>query len=140
MGYLVVESNAMTPDAAPKERWIAQHVSFPFVGRKDATKITTRVCTEHERQAMVRQAEKKKRRKTAGDVDDDEIGYGEESEDAEEEPQLRGGLGAEVRAEARAVATKEEAKAANAAAKEAEEQGAVAKEGVAKAKGALAGR
>jgi hypothetical protein len=50
-------SDAMTPDAAT-EKWRARNTEA-HAGHKwqKAPKITTRICTEHERQAMVRQAE-----------------------------------------------------------------------------------
>jgi hypothetical protein len=53
-GGLCVESDAMTPDAATEEWEVAE-------GEADwhaAPKITTCICTEHEMQTMVRQAER----------------------------------------------------------------------------------
>jgi hypothetical protein len=50
-----VESDAMTPDAATAH-WHWQ-VAEGEADWHAAPKITTRICTEHERQAMVRQAE-----------------------------------------------------------------------------------
>jgi hypothetical protein len=52
-GVLTVVSDAMTPDAATEE-WKAWDGDDDC---QNAPKITTRICTEHERQAMVRQAE-----------------------------------------------------------------------------------
>jgi hypothetical protein len=51
-GDLSVETDAVTPDAATAQ-WEARGGEE----WQNAPKITTRICTEHERQAMVRQAE-----------------------------------------------------------------------------------
>jgi microsomal dipeptidase-like Zn-dependent dipeptidase len=52
-GYLSVDSDTLTPDAATAQ-WRACEEDGDW---QDAPKITTRICTEYERQAMVRQAE-----------------------------------------------------------------------------------
>jgi hypothetical protein len=53
-GFVHVTSDAMTP-AATTEQWkVNDGISKAW---HDAPKITTRICTEYERQAMVRQAE-----------------------------------------------------------------------------------
>jgi hypothetical protein len=53
-GDLSVGSDDMTPDAATKEWELVDDGGEEW---HPAPKITTRICTEHERQAMVRQAE-----------------------------------------------------------------------------------
>jgi hypothetical protein len=53
-GDLSVETDAVTPDAASRQWQVCGDGDGEW---QDAPKITTRICTEHERQAMVRQAE-----------------------------------------------------------------------------------
>jgi hypothetical protein len=49
-----VASDAMTPDAATEQWQVCDVISKAW---QDAPKTTTRICTGHERQAVVRQAE-----------------------------------------------------------------------------------
>jgi hypothetical protein len=53
-GDINVDSEAMTPDAATEQWKVYDGTSEAW---QDAPKITTRICTEYERQAMVREAE-----------------------------------------------------------------------------------
>jgi hypothetical protein len=73
LGLLCVKSDAMTPDAAT-EKWRAKNTEARAGHRhrwQNAPKITTRICTEHERQAMVRQAEEEAVAKAKGNEDED---------------------------------------------------------------------
>jgi hypothetical protein len=52
-GYAYVTSDAMTPGAATEQWKVYDGINDEL---QDAPNITTRICTEYERQAMVRQA------------------------------------------------------------------------------------